>query len=297
MAEETVTGAEALMAAATRRGVRVCFANPGTTEMPLVAALDRTPEARGVLGLQENVCTGAADGYARITTPEYGTLVAPQLDAPNHQHLFNMRLDLEIDGPDNTVLEIDAVGLPMGPGNEHGNAIVARKTAVADEREARRAREAGTARTWTVVNPNVTNRLGEPVGYKLVPFVGPTLLAAPESDLARRAEFARHHLWVTRYDPTEMHAAGDHPNQHPADGIGRWVTQERDLVNTDVVLWHTFGTSHLPRPEDWPIMPCDYVGFSLKPAGFFDRNPSLDVPPPEGHGVGHCDGGSGQGDR
>ena len=216
-------------------------------------------------------------------TPEFGTLVAPQLDAPNHQHLFNMRLDLEIDGPNNTVVEVDAVGRPVGPGNEHGNAIVARKTAITNERDARRACDPATARTWHVINPNVTNRLGTPVGYKLVPFVGPTLLAAPESDLARRAEFARHHLWVTRYDPKQMHAAGDYPNQHPGDGLGEWVKEERDLVNTDVVLWHTFGTSHLPRPEDWPIMPCDYVGFTLKPAGFFNRNPSLDVPPPS-HG-------------
>ena len=222
------------------------------------------------------------------TTPGYGALVAPQLDAPNHQHLFNMRLDLEVDGPANTVLEVDAVGLPTGPGNEHGNAIVARKTTIANEREARRACDPATARTWKVVNPGVTNRFGEPVGYKLVPFVGPTLLAAPDSDLARRAEFARHHLWVTRYHPREMHAAGDYPNQHPGDGLGRWVRQERDLVDTDVVLWHTFGTSHLPRPEDWPIMPCEYVGFSLKPAGFFDRNPSLDVPPPITDHNGHC---------
>ncbi|MGI5132288.1 primary-amine oxidase [Pseudonocardia sp. CA-107938] len=220
-------------------------------------------------------------------TPGFGTLVAPGLDAPNHQHLFNMRLDLEVDGPRNTVYEVDAVGLPMGPGNEHGNAIVARTTAITNERDARRACNAATARTWKIVNPDVTNRLGEPVGYKLVPFTGPTLLAAPESDLARRAEFARHHLWVTRYDPRELHAAGDYPNQHPGDGIGEWVKQERDLENTDVVLWHTFGTSHLPRPEDWPIMPCDYVGFSLKPAGFFDRNPALDVPPPT-HAAGHC---------
>jgi primary-amine oxidase len=216
-------------------------------------------------------------------TPGFGTLVAPQLDAPNHQHLFNMRLDLEIDGPDNTVVEVDAVGLPIGPGNEHGNAIVARKTAITNEREARRMCDPATARTWKVINPNVTNRFGEPVGYKLVPFVGPTLLAAEGSDLARRAEFARSHLWVTRYDERELHAAGDYPNQHPGDGLGEWVKQERDLVNTDVVLWHTFGTSHLPRPEDWPIMPCEYVGFALKPVGFFDRNPSLDVPPPDGH--------------
>jgi hypothetical protein len=47
----------------------------------------------------------------------------------------------------------------------------------------------------------------------------------------------------------------------------------------DVVLWHTFGLTHFPRPEDWPVMPVDYTGFVLKPAGFFDRNPTLDVPP------------------
>ena len=241
----------------------------------------------------ESKLTGSVQtrAVAAGQTPAFGTLVAPQLDAPNHQHLFNMRLDLEIDGPDNTVLEIDAVGLPIGPGNEYGNAIVARKTEISNERDARRMCDPATARTWKVINPNVTNRLGQPVGYKLVPFVGPTLLAAEGSDLARRAEFARSHLWVTQYDPQELHAAGDYPNQHPGDGIGEWVKQERDLVNTDVVLWHTFGTSHLPRPEDWPIMPCEYVGFALKPAGFFDRNPALDVPPPGDHCQPHHNGG------
>ncbi|TMR97816.1 primary-amine oxidase [Nonomuraea basaltis] len=220
--------------------------------------------------------------------PGYGTLVAPQLDAPNHQHLFNMRLDMEVDGPRNSVVEVDAVGLPVGPDNPHGNAIVARQTLIENERDGRRMCDPLAARTWKVVNPEVRNRLGQPVAYKLVPFAGPTLLAAPESDLARRAEFARAHLWVTRYSPDELHPAGDYPNQHPGDGIGEWVKQERDLANTDVVLWHTFGTSHLPRPEDWPIMPCEYVGFTLKPAGFFDRNPSLDVPPPVGHDTAHC---------
>jgi primary-amine oxidase len=226
--------------------------------------------------------------------PRYGTLVAPQLDAPNHQHLFCMRLDMEVDGPQNSVVEVDAVGLPVGPDNPHGNAIVARETVLENERDGRRACDPRTARTWKIVNPNVRNRLGSPVAYKLVPFTGPTLLAAPESDLARRAEFARAHLWVTRYSPDELHPAGDYPNQHPGDGIATWIRQERDLVNTDVVLWHTFGTSHLPRPEDWPVMPCDYVGFTLKPAGFFDRNPALDVPPPQGHGSAHCEHGAHQ---
>jgi primary-amine oxidase len=211
--------------------------------------------------------------------PGHGTLVAPQLTAPNHQHLFCMRLDMEVDGPDNSVVELDVTGLPQGPGNEHGNAIAARGTLIANERGSRRMCDPLAARTWKIINPGVRNRLGEPVAYKLIPHPSPVLLAAPDSDLARRAEFARAHLWVTRYDPAELHPAGDYPNQHPGDGIGGWVKQERDLVNTDVVLWHTFGTSHVPRPEDWPVMPCDYTGFSLKPSGFFDRNPALDVPP------------------
>jgi primary-amine oxidase len=220
--------------------------------------------------------------------PGYGNLVAPQLDAPNHQHLFSMRLDMEVDGPENSVVEVDATGLPIGPDNPYGNAIVARKTLIENERSGRRMCDPLAARTWQVINPNVLNRLGQPVAYKLVPIAGPVLAADPASDLARRAEFARAHLWVTRYSPAESHPAGDYPNQHPGDGIGAWVRQERDLVNTDVVLWHTFGTTHLVRPEEWPVMPVEYAGFHLKPAGFFDRNPALDVPLPPGHGTAHC---------
>lgn len=62
-----MTGARALLETAARAGVEVCFANPGTTEMGLVAALDEVPRIRAVLGLFEGVCTGAADGYGRLT--------------------------------------------------------------------------------------------------------------------------------------------------------------------------------------------------------------------------------------
>src|SRR5262249_39162116 len=66
-ADPEVSGADTLVRTAAERGVTVCFANPGTTEIPLVAALDSRRGIRAVLGVQENVCTGAADGYARIT--------------------------------------------------------------------------------------------------------------------------------------------------------------------------------------------------------------------------------------
>ncbi len=62
-----MNGAEALLRTAVSAGVDVCFANPGTTELPLVTALDRVSGMRAVLGLFEGVCTGAADGYGRMT--------------------------------------------------------------------------------------------------------------------------------------------------------------------------------------------------------------------------------------
>jgi primary-amine oxidase len=217
------------------------------------------------------------------TTP-YGSLVAPGLEAPNHQHLFCMRLDLDVDGTENTVYEVDAVGLPPGPDNPNGTSFVGRATPIRSENEGGRSVDPSVDRYWKIVNPNVTNRFGQPVAYKLVPHAGPLLIAGDDSHVARRAGFARHHVWVTRYDPGEKHAAGDYINQHPGgEGLPRWIEQDRELEDTDVVLWHTFGTSHLPRPEDWPVMPVEYLGFTLKPVGFFDRNPALDVPPPPGH--------------
>lgn len=62
-----MNGAESLLRSLVASGVDVCFANPGTSEMHFVAALDCVPGMRAVLVLQENVATGAADGYARMT--------------------------------------------------------------------------------------------------------------------------------------------------------------------------------------------------------------------------------------
>ena len=72
-------------------------------------------------------------------------------------------------------------------------------------------------------------------------------------------------------------------------GIPEWIKADRPLDGEDVVLWHTFGATHLVRTEDWPVMPVEYAGFTLKPANFFDRNPALDLPRDmnAAHG-GHC---------
>jgi primary-amine oxidase len=214
-------------------------------------------------------------------TPEFAGLVAPGLAGPNHQHLFSARLDLDVDGPTNRVYEVEAERVPTGPENPWGNAFRQRATHLEHELAAQRDVDGATSRAWKVVNPAVTNRVGQPVGYKLVPTMStPTMLAAPDSSVGKRAGFARHNLWVTPYDAEERRAAGNYPNQHAGgDGLPRWTAADRSISDTDVVLWYTFGVTHFVRPEDFPVMPVEYAGFLLAPVGFFDRNPALDVPP------------------
>ncbi|EID71733.1 MULTISPECIES: primary-amine oxidase [Rhodococcus] len=209
----------------------------------------------------------------------FSTQMAPGLGAPFHQHLFSARLDMAVDGNVNTVEEVDAVPVPMGPENPWGNAFRCQKTKLTTESEGQRTADNLKARVWHITNPTRQNRLGQDVGYALHPEGQPVLLADPSSSIASRAAFATKHLWVTQYDESERYPAGDFVNQHPGQaGLPTFVAGNRDIEGQDLVLWHTFGLTHFPRPEDWPVMPVDYAGFTLKPVGFFDRNPALDVP-------------------
>ena len=213
--------------------------------------------------------------------PAGATVVDRGLAAPNHQHLFSFRLDLDVDGTGNSVHEVEAqaVASPLG------NAFTARVTPLDRESLARRDAAAERARAWHVVNPTRRNAHGGATGYRIVPQHGvSTLLAAPGSSVDERAGWARHTLWVTRFDEGERHPSGTYPFQRrPTQGLAQWSDQDRELVDTDVVVWYTVGTTHFVRPEDWPIMPVARAGFRLEPVGFFDRNPTLDVPPPS-----HC---------
>ena len=212
---------------------------------------------------------------------EWASEVAPGLGAPFHQHLFNARLDMMVDGLTNAIEEVDVRGHPVGPANPQGNAFGRSVARLTRESQAARSADPAVARSWQIVNPQRTNRMGRPVAYALYPQGQPTLLADERSSIARRAAFATRHLWVTRYDPAERYPAGDLVNQHPGGaGIPSWIARDRSLDGEDLVVWHTFGMTHVPRPEDWPVMPVDVSGFVLKPVGFFDRNPTLDVREP-----------------
>jgi len=211
---------------------------------------------------------------------DFGTLVAAQTLAGHHQHFLSLRLDMAVDGLRNTVYEVDTEAVPPGPGNPLGNAFRPVKRPLRRESEAQRVIDPLRGRYWLVANPGHRNELGHEPAYKLVPGSNVLLFSDPGASVTQRAAFATRHLWVTPYRPDERFPAGDYPNQHPGGaGLPAWTKADRPIEDTDVVLWYTLGSHHITRPEDWPVMPVERAGFMLKPAGFFDRNPALDVAP------------------
>ena len=92
--------------------------------------------------------------------------------------------------------------------------------------------------------------------------------------------FANYHLWVTPHSDTERYPSGEYTVQGTGtNGLPDWTAGDRNIKGDDVVLWHAFGVTHVPRPEDFPVMPCEITGFSLKPDSFFEGNPAIDLEP------------------
>ncbi|CAN5186146.1 primary-amine oxidase [soil metagenome] len=229
------------------------------------------------------ISTGALEEGAE---PEYGTLVAPRLYGPNHQHFFSVRLDMQVDGQRNNIHELSSASEPAGPGNPWGNAWKQSRRQLASESEAQRLIDPSSARSWLVTSADTTNLVGGRPGYKLEPGANAVPFFLEGSQQSNRGQFATKHLWVTEYDPAERYAAGDYVAQQPVSGgITDYVAGDRSLVDTNLVLWYTIGVHHVVRTEDWPVMPVAKAGMHLKPVGFFDGNPMLDLPPePMMHG-------------
>ncbi|KAM3751783.1 hypothetical protein ACB098_04G136600 [Castanea mollissima] len=216
---------------------------------------------------------------------KYGTMIAPGLYAPVHQHFFVARMDMAVDCKPgeafNQVVEVDVKVEEPGENNVHNNAFYAEERLLKSELEAMRDCSPLSARHWIVRNTRTVNRTGQLTGYKLVPGSNCLPLAGAEAKFLRRASFLKHNLWVTPYAHDEMFPGGEFPNQNPRvdEGLATWVKQNRSLEETDVVLWYVFGITHVPRLEDWPVMPAERIGFMLMPHGFFNCSPAVDVPP------------------
>lgn len=208
---------------------------------------------------------------------QYGTLVAPGVVAPNHQHFFNFQLDLDVDGPTNRVVEMNVVGeaAPLG----QANGLAVQRTVFRHEQEAIRSLNMGSRRMWMVESTDRRNSLGHPTSYGLMPGENSTPMVPADAFIRRQVGFVNAHLWVTPQRDEERYAAGTHSFiGQPGDGLPRWTRANRAILDRDVVLWYTMGITHIPRPEDWPLMPVHRAGFKLVPMGFSSENPVLTIP-------------------
>ncbi|AOT02972.1 primary-amine oxidase [Arthrobacter sp. U41] len=210
-------------------------------------------------------------------TPYGQTLNNDGLYGPIHQHMFNVRMDFEIDGPKNVVYEVD---MEIPENNPTHTAFKAVDRLLETEQAAIRKADHDKHRFWKIANRDSRNLVDEPVAYRLIPTNAITLAAGDESFVSKRAQFARNNLWVTAYDRTERFAAGEFPNQATGadDGLHIWTQADRNIVDEDIVVWYTFGMHHVVRLEDWPVMPRQNIGFMLEPHGFFNQNPTLNLP-------------------
>jgi primary-amine oxidase len=213
---------------------------------------------------------GVSDPF---TGDAFSTLVAPNIAAPTHQHFFNFRIDFDVDGTNNRVFQSDTQGEP----SDLNNRFVTEEKQLTTEGFT--DQNPFSSRHWVVESTSKVNALGAPTGYELEPEDFTPAYSEPTYEPLVHAPFAQHGLWVTQYKDGELSAVGDYPNQGSGtEGLTKYANGQ-SLDAKDVVLWYTASFTHVPTVEEYPVMTRETVGFRLRPDGFFDENPALDVPP------------------
>ncbi|KAF9879668.1 hypothetical protein CkaCkLH20_02479 [Colletotrichum karsti] len=214
-------------------------------------------------------------------TVPWATNVGPGVAAPYHQHIFSLRIDPAIDGFNNTVVYEDSVPIPLDTGVEDPYSVGYVSQTTVLERAGHAEVDVDKARVFKIRNDSIINKVSNrPVAYKIQTLPSQRMLAGPQSFNARRAQFAEHPVWVTRYRDDELYAAGEFTWQsQESQGVEKWAAREDNVKDSDLVFWHTFSLTHNPRPEDFPVMPIEKISVHMKPSGFFEKNPALDVPP------------------
>lgn len=234
--------------------------------------------AYGIIATKGVATRNMHDPTAAADT-QYGTLVAPNLVGVNHDHFMSFRVDLDVDGQDNRLVEDKFVKRTLSGNPLRRSLWQIERSVVGTEGAIETMHEPAWFR---VESSSRENSLGNPTSYQLMPGHSDLSLLDPEEPQQQRASFSGSALWVTRYKPDENFAAGTYPNQNRmVEGLPKFVADHESVANTDLVLWYTVGFHHQTRSEDYPVMPAMWHSFTLRPFNFFDRNPGLDVPPVE----------------
>jgi primary-amine oxidase len=216
----------------------------------------------------------------------YGTLLDHNIVGTTHQHIYNFRLDMDVDGESNSLVEVNPVVLPNDRGGPRTSTMQTETRVVGTEQQAAQKFDPSTVRLLS--NLSKENKVGNPVSYQLIPYAGGTHPVAKGANfgtdewLYHRLSFMDKQLWVTQYNPEEKYPEGKYPNRSDKDsGLGQFTQDNHSIENTDDVVWLTTGTTHIARAEEWPIMPTEWVHVLLKPWNFFDETPTLNLNAPK----------------
>jgi len=223
--------------------------------------------------------TSSADHVMNDAKDEYGHFVGENTVAVNHDHFFSFRLDIDVDGQKNSFMA-DRLEKRALPASTHRKSIwVVKPTLAKTERDAMIDINLQRPSMWMFVNPNVKGPLGYPTGYEIMPGTTAASLLDPEDGVQKAGAFSNHQLWVTPYRADELYASGVYPIQSKGDdGLAVWTKANRPIENTDIVAWYTMGFHHVPRAEDWPVMPVMWHDFVIRPFDFFPQNPVMTLP-------------------
>jgi len=238
----------------------------GATGIPLVKAVGSRTLAEDQSGLDT----------------AYGHQVTENTVAINHDHFISYRLDLDVDGQQNSFVYESLTPERLDGQSPRKSIWVLDSHTAATEEDAKLQINIQRPALWRVINPNVIGPMGYPVSYQLEPQANAVSLLSPDDFPQQRAGFTDFNLWVTPYTPQERYAAGTYPNQSKGGGgLPAWTNANRPIQNTDLVLWYTLGFHHVVRAEDWPVLPTTWSEFEIRPFDFFQRNPALDIPASE----------------
>lgn len=239
--------------------------------------LDGRVGATGIDALKGVKARHMSDPTAAEET-KYGMLVAPNIAAIHHDHHFNFRLDMDVDGAKNRFVRNHYELEKLPESHPRGYVYVIREDSPVSERTAQFSHHPGKVQRFRIVSSERENRVGNPTSYEVL-LGGRAAYILPESEwYSKRANFLRRDIWVTPHNPDERYAGGDFVFAGRGDdGLDVWTRLDRDVRDRDVVVWVNIGMNHFTRSEDMPVMPTIWKSFTLRPFNFFDRNPALDL--------------------
>ncbi|MQL99294.1 hypothetical protein Taro_032011 [Colocasia esculenta] len=211
----------------------------------------------------------------------YGTLLSENVIGVIHDHYITFRLDMDVDGADNSFVKVGLTKQGTSPGESPRTSYLKATRRVArTEKDAQVRLKLYDPAEFHVINPGKTTRVGNPVGYKVVPAGTAASLLDPNDPPQLRGAFTNNQIWVTPYNKSEEWAGGLFVFQSKGeDTLAVWSERDRGIENKDIVLWYTLGFHHIPCQEDFPIMPTVSSSFDLKPVNFFESNPILRMAP------------------